>query len=199
MRESAMPAAGEDDHALVAAAQRDPRRFEPLFRRYWEPVLRYCALRLGGDDAEDVASEIFVAAYAGLPRFRDRGGEGSGAFRSWLFTIAHHEVANRHRYRARHPANPWTAAAASVADPGDSPERAAIAADERDRLLALLDRLPERSREVVALRLAGLTDREIADVLGIRGDAVRQAQSRALAQLRTLLGPDPSGKWNGDA
>lgn len=193
-----MPEAGEDDRALVAAAQHAPHRFEPLFRRYWEPVLRYCALRLGRDEAEDVASEVFVAAYAGLPRFRDRGEDGSGSFRSWLFTIAHHEVANRHRYRARHPAHPWTDDAAGIADPDGSPERAALAADERARLLALLEQLPERSREVVALRLAGLTDREIADVLGIRGDAVRQAQSRAIAQLRTLLGPNPNWKWNGD-
>ncbi|MDQ3225403.1 MAG: sigma-70 family RNA polymerase sigma factor [Chloroflexota bacterium] len=181
-------AAGRDD-ILVAAAQRDPRDFAPLFARYWDPVLRYCALRLRDrQEAEDTASQVFVAAYAGLSRFRDRGRESS--FRAWLFTIAHHEVANAHRYRARHPAGSLTAAAL-VPDAAASPESRAVAADEITRVIAVLRELPERPRDVVALRLAGLTDREIAAVLGISGDAVRQAQSRAVTRLRERLGIVP--------
>lgn len=177
---------GDPDAALILAAQRDPHGFEPLFVRYWEPVLRYCALRLPDrQDAEDTASQVFVAAYAGLPRFRDQGGDGS--FRAWLFTIAHHEVANAYRYRARHPARSLTAAAA-IADPAASPESRAVAAADVARVMAVLRELPQRPREVVELRLAGLTDREIATVLGISGAAVRQAQSRALARLRHRLG-----------
>jgi RNA polymerase sigma-70 factor (ECF subfamily) len=195
-RNGAAPTAGADDRALVAAAQGDPQQFAPLFRRYWEPVLRYCLFRLRDDEAEDAASEIFVAAYAGLPRFRDRAAGGS--FRAWLFTIAHHEIANRHRHRARHPAHPWSEAAERIPDPRDSPERAALAAAESAWLLAQVRALPERSREVVELRLAGLTDREIAGVLGISGDAVRQAQARAIAQLRARVGATPSERRNAD-
>jgi RNA polymerase sigma-70 factor (ECF subfamily) len=182
--EANRPDAG--DGALVAAAQRDPRDFEPLFLRYWEPVLRYCAFRLRSrDEAEDAASQVFVDAYAGLHRFQQRGEESS--FRAWLFTIAHHEVANRHRYRARHPAGPLHAAA-EIADPVGSPEPAAMVAGDIAQVLVLLAELPPRLREVVELRLAGLNDREIAVVLGISGEAVRQAQSRAVAQLRVRMG-----------
>jgi DNA-directed RNA polymerase specialized sigma24 family protein len=44
--------------------------------------------------------------------------------------------------------------------------------------------------------LVGLTDREIAEVLGITGQAVRQAQSRAVAQLRIRMGVTPHAKRN---
>lgn len=187
--EAIRPDAG--DGVLVAAAQRDPRDFESLFLRYWDPILRYCTFRLQSRaEAEDAASQVFVDAYAGLHRFRDQGGEGS--FRAWLFTIAHHEVANRHRYRVRHPAGPLDAVAAEVADPATSPERAGVAAGDIAQVLIVVGELPARLREVVELRLAGLNDREIAGVLGISGEAVRQAQSRAVAQLRTRMGVAPS-------
>lgn len=190
-------AQGDSDAVLVAAAQRDPQAFAALFARYWDVVLRYCRLRLiDRQEAEDAASQVFVDAYAGLHRFRDRGVDGS--FRAWLLTIAHHEVVNRHRYRARHPARPLDDAD-DAPDQTPSPEQAAVAAGDIAQMVALLDRLPARPREVVQLRLAGLTDREIAAVLGISGVAVRQAQSRAVAQLRGLMGViDTRQKRHGD-
>jgi RNA polymerase sigma-70 factor (ECF subfamily) len=179
---------------MVLAAQRDPHEFAALFTRYWDVVLRYCRLRLlDRQEAEDAASQVFVDAYAGLHRFADRGAEGS--FRAWLLTIAHHEVVNRHRYRARHPASPL-AAADDVRDQNPSPEHAAIAAGDMAQVVTLLGQLPARSRGVVELRLAGLTDREIAAVLGISGEAVRQAQSRAVSRLRGLMGISPDTESN---
>jgi RNA polymerase sigma-70 factor (ECF subfamily) len=179
---------------MVLAAQRDPHAFAALFTRYWDVVLRYCRLRLlDRHEAEDAASQVFVDAYAGLHRFADRGAEGS--FRAWLLTIAHHEVVNRHRYRARHPASPLDAAG-DVRDQTLSPEHAAIAAGDMAQVVGLLGQLPARSREVVELRLAGLTDREIAAVLGVSGEAVRQAQSRAVSRLRGLMGISPDTERN---
>jgi RNA polymerase sigma-70 factor, ECF subfamily len=187
------PGVGADDVALVAAAGRDPHDFAPLFLRYWDPVLRYCTVRLRDHhDAEDAASQVFVDAYASLHRFQDRGGAGS--FRSWLFTIAHHEIANRHRYRVRHPESPLEDMEESF---GTNPTvEQAETTDELARVTALVQELPDRPREVVELRLAGLTDREIAEVLGISGQAVRQAQSRAVAQLRIRMGITPHAKRN---
>ena len=66
-------------------------------------VLNYCYHRLGTwSEAEDAAQQVFLHAYTALGRFRDR----EGSFRSWLFTVAHHEVANRRRGQRRHPTVP---------------------------------------------------------------------------------------------
>lgn len=170
------------DERDIAAAQRDPAAFAPVFHRYWPLVYRYCALRCTCPaDAEDVASQIFVRALAKLPSFVPRS---RGAFRRWLFTIAHHEVASRHRYDARHPAIPLEVTNEHSMSIEPSLEQAAITAVDAAQLMDQVRGLPPRLREVVEFRIAGLTDREIAEVLGISGPAVRKAHSRALTHLR---------------
>jgi RNA polymerase sigma-70 factor, ECF subfamily len=169
--------AGEDRLA-VARARRDRAAFEPLYRRYLPDVYRYCRFRLGDrETAEDVTSLVFVRALDRLGQFRD------GSFRAWLFTIAHRATVDHHR--ARRPVVPLDAAA-EVASPDPSPGAAAELAEDGRLLLEHLARLPPPQRQVVELRLAGLNDREIADVLGERHTAVRTRQSRALARLREL-------------
>jgi RNA polymerase sigma factor (sigma-70 family) len=176
----------EDEPLMVARAQRDPAAFEPLYGRYFDSVFRYCRIRLGdATAAEDATSQIFINALAALPRFqRDLH---SGSFRSWLFTIAHNVVANQHRQRARHPALPL-AHATDMHDVSPSPEDAAMSSETRQTVHALLAHLTVEQRQVVELRLGGLTDLEIASVLGRNHGAVRAAQYRAITRLRALLG-----------
>jgi RNA polymerase sigma-70 factor (ECF subfamily) len=178
------PAADAADELLVAAAQRgDPRAFALLYDRYQDPVLRFCFFRLGTwDEAGDAAQQVFTDALGSLPRFRDR----DDAFRSWLFRIAHNEVADRHRRRARR-ADADLDEAAEFVDPAPSPEALAVAADEGRAVRAMLARLPREQRAVSELRLAELSGPEIAHVLGISHDAVRKAQSRAVARLREFV------------
>lgn len=174
---------------VIARAQRDPAAFAPLYETYFDTVYRYCHARLGdGPAAEDAASQVFTNALAALPRFR--ADERPGAFRSWLFTIAHNVVANQHRSRARRPVGSL-ADADDVVDAGPSPEDEAVTAEARQTIQTVLAHLTEEQRRVVELRLAGLTDVEIARVIGRKHGAVRAAQYRALLKLRTLLAPGP--------
>jgi RNA polymerase sigma-70 factor (ECF subfamily) len=183
------------DAALVAAARRDPAAFERLYDRFADPVLNFCYYRLGAwEEAEDAAQQVFANAYAGLDRFRDR----DGSFRSWLFTIAHHEVANRRRGQARHPSVPL-AAASGLYDAGPTPEELAVAAEEQGRVRALLAELSDDQRRVLELRFAGLTDVEIGGVLGRTPGAVRAVQARGVGRLRQLLATRPARQGGGHA
>ena len=173
--------ADASDADLVRAACVQPAVFGQLYERYFEVVYGYCQRRL--DDrsaAEDACAAIFSRAFASLGSCRhpDR-------FRSWLFTIAHHEITDR--YRAREPVTDLEAVAHTLRDPGRSPEDSAIAADERRALHEALGTLPPDQRHVIELRLAGLTGSEIAAVVGRRHGAIRALQHRAFARLRTLL------------
>lgn len=182
------PADAVGDAALVLAARADPLAFDQLFDRYGDPVLTYCYYRLGTwEEAEDAAQQVFANAYAGLARFGERAESSTGSFRAWLFTIAHHEVANRRRGHVRHPAASLEAAA-ELADPGPSPEEMAVAADRQGHVLALVSQLSVDQRRVLELRFAGLTDAEIGAVLGRTPSAVRAVQARAVARMRGLLG-----------
>jgi RNA polymerase sigma factor (sigma-70 family) len=63
---------------------------------------------------------------------------------------------------------------------------------ERDALRIELDKLPRRQRAVLVLRYyAGMSDLEIAEVLGCGAGTVRGYASRALAALRVELRPTP--------
>jgi RNA polymerase sigma-70 factor, ECF subfamily len=171
------------DATLVAVAHRDHEAFAALYERYADPVLNYCYHRLGTwSEAEDAAQQVFLHAYTALGRFRDR----EGSFRSWLFTMAHHEVANRRRGQRRHPTVPLTEAD-TLRDLAPTPEDHAIATDRQDRVRVLLSHLSDDQQCVLELRFAGLTDLEIATVLGRRPGAVRGVQARGIAHLRHLL------------
>jgi RNA polymerase sigma factor (sigma-70 family) len=68
----------------------------------------------------------------------------------------------------------------------------AVAHAERDALRTELDKLPKRQRTVLVLRYyAGMSDVEIAEMLGCRPGTVRGYASRALAALRVELRPVP--------
>jgi RNA polymerase sigma-70 factor (ECF subfamily) len=173
-----------DDAELVIAAQIDHRDFASLYERYQDDLLRYCFYCLGNwDDAADGTQQIFANAFANLKSFQDR----DDSFRRWLFTIAHHEVGARLRRSGRWPEGPL-AEYDEFEDPAPTPEDLAIAGDDHQRLRALLANLSPKPRQVCELRLADLTDKEIASILGMNEGAVRTAQSRAVEQLRDLMG-----------
>lgn len=183
----AHPAAGQLDETadadLVRLAKANPHAFAPLYLRYRDPILNYCFYRLGDhEDSEDAASVIFVKVLDHLPRFVERG----NSFRTWLFRIAHNEITDRHRHRARHTNFPLDHGR-GLPDPASPPEDAAISRDTRDHLRQVLAQLPPRERAVLELRTAELSTREIADVLRISEQGVRTAQSRAVSRLRGLL------------
>ena len=184
------------DAELVRLAQAAPRAFADLYLRYRDPVMNYCYYRLGDREAsEDAASVIFIKALDHLPRFAERG----DSFRTWLFRIAHNEIADRHRARIRHPNLPLTEEL-GLRDRAAPLEDTAIAADNRERVRDLLGGLPLRERAVLELRAAELTTPEIAEILQISEQNVRTAQSRAVSRLRGLLAdPGRAAPEKGDA
>lgn len=182
---------GVSDALLVVRAQRDPAAFAPLYELYFDPVYRYCYHRLGSwEAAEDAASLIFTNVLAALPRYRVR--DQPGSFRSWLFTIAHNVVVNQQRANRRRDLRPLTDAA-EVMDAAPTPEATALASDAARMVRAVLEHLSPDQRQVVELRLAGLTDAEIGRVLGRKAGAIRMTQYRAALRIRALLGPEREG------
>ena len=178
--------AGDPDLPDVLAAQHDRAAFGVIYRRYLDRVYGYSFHLLGDHhDAEDVTERTFVAALAALDGFRDTG----ATFRSWLFRIAHNQLANALRARSRHLVEPLDSVPEPMA-PTD-PAGIADAADEARRLRAGLSRLSEDRRQVVVLRFVdGLTAREVGAVLDRSEGAVRVLQHRALRELARYLDGD---------
>lgn len=179
-----------DDAEIVARARDDLHAFAPLYARYAETVYRYAYRRLHDHDgAADATSQTFLKAISGLGHYR------GGSFRAWLFTIAANVVADAHR--RRRPAMPLDliSLSASPVDTSPGPEELALALESAESVTKLLARLTPEQGDIVALRLAGLSGVEIAEVLDKSVTAVRSSQFRAYARLRQLL--DPSAAKEG--
>jgi RNA polymerase sigma-70 factor (ECF subfamily) len=179
-----MAAASRSDAELVAEARRDPEAFAALFDRYWDPIFGFCYLRLGDwHEAEDVASQVFLNTLTSLPRFESRGTEDT--FRAWLFGIARNLVGTSHRHRSTHKKEPIELAAGAI-DAKNAPDELAVAAEEHEQLLWLMNQLAPDQRELLELRLAGLSAVEIGRVLGRTPEAVRKAQSRTTSDSPSI-------------
>ena len=124
-----------------------------------------------------------MAAMMALPRYQDQG----RPFLAFVYGIAAHKVADAHRAAGRNKADP-TDVVPERMDVHAGPEQMAINADAGDRMNALLQLLPEKQREILILRVVvGLSAEETADAVGSTAGAVRVAQHRALARLKTEI------------
>jgi RNA polymerase sigma-70 factor, ECF subfamily len=170
------PQAETDERLLIAAAQKDPRRFAELYEAHFERIYSYVARRVHDRAAaEDVTADVFHQALANLPRFEWRG----APFAAWLYKIAANAIADRGKRAARESGS-------LAAEPAADPEEPAIEDSERRaQLYRLVRELPEDQRKVLVRRFAEQRSiREIANELRRSEGAVKQLQFRALAALR---------------
>lgn len=179
--EVGVPGVGSDPDAILALrARNDPEAFGLLYSRYAHRVISYFLLRTGSrEDAEDLASQVFVRAFEALPRFRT----GEGTVRSWLFAIAHNLAVNHHR--SRRPTVPIDTY--EIDDGSLALDERMSQTDDLVRLRRALMSLTNDQRRVVELRMAGLTGIEISLAMGKSHAAVKMLQHRALDQLRLVL------------
>jgi RNA polymerase sigma-70 factor (ECF subfamily) len=164
---------------VVARAQRGDRlAVEEVLQAVRRVAIRYCRSRLAGPGegfgiADDVAQEICLAVYRGLPRVR-------GPLVAYVYGVASRKVADALRER---PLRVYPLETVEQrADPRPGPEETVIASA---RVAGLLDELSPVQREVLVLRvMVGLTALETGLALGLHAGNVRLIQHRALNVLR---------------
>ncbi|MFG0320198.1 MAG: RNA polymerase sigma factor [Planctomycetota bacterium JB042] len=167
----------EEELALVRRAVDEPRAFAILYRRHYDRMATYLYRRTGDPHAtEDLLSELFLAAWRGLPRFEPRG----VPVRGWLYGIAT-RLANR-RARRRRPVE-------SLDDPGAIEGRDRTdGRDDADEVRTLLAPLsPNHQAALVLHYVEGLSVDEIAAALGIRPGTVKSRLDRARRKLRSQI------------
>jgi RNA polymerase sigma-70 factor, ECF subfamily len=138
------------------------------------PLFRYLlSLGLPEHDCEEIVQEAFLALFRHLQRGRPRHN-----LRGWLFRVAHNlGLRKRQRTRATEEI------VDSAVDPAPNPEAQFAAHQTQQRLMAVLEALPEQDRRCISLRAEGLRYREIAQVLEISLGSVSVALTRSLARI----------------
>ncbi|MDQ1394119.1 MAG: hypothetical protein QOF30_3096 [Acidimicrobiaceae bacterium] len=159
----------------------------------FEAAVYTTALRMSGraDDAEDLAAETFLRAYAALRQY-DPARIVELQLRPWLITICLNAWRNQVRTAARRPARDTRTFVPEPAATGESPEEAAERNDEADQLAGWLQRLADKQRTAIVLRhVVGLPYAEVALVLRCPEGTAKSHVSRGLTQLRALMSHDP--------
>jgi RNA polymerase sigma-70 factor (ECF subfamily) len=169
------------EEVLAAAQAGAPWALQRLYEDLAPVVTGYLRLR-GAIEPDDLASETFLNVFHTIAGFR--GDEA--AFRSWVFTIAHHRMVDDWRRRGRRPVTePLDAAPAQV---GGDVEVEALSSLGSTWMRDALEALSEEQREVLLLRIvADLSVAEVAAIVGKRAGAVRALQHRGLERLRRHL------------
>jgi RNA polymerase sigma factor (sigma-70 family) len=158
-------------------------RLEALYRSSRDDLYAYVVTLLGDRaSAEDVTALAFERAFARRRSF-DRG---RGDERAWLFGIARNAALDELRRRRR--------ARVLLVEPDSIPEQSPPSSDDdelelrraavRDALAALAP----RERELIALKFhAGLTNSELAGVLGVSESNAGTMLHRAVQKLRRAV------------
>jgi RNA polymerase sigma factor (sigma-70 family) len=176
------------DRELIAGLPRQPELMGVLYERHAAAVFRYLARRAGPSAAEDLLSEVFIAALSASSRV---AAHESGSALPWLYGIGLN-VLRRH-FRQQRPAPGVTR---DFGMDWDAVDDRLDAWAERGRLRVALAVLTDSDRELLLLvGWEGLSQAEAATALGISHGAARvrlhRARKRALSALEKL---EPGGR-----
>ena len=173
---------GEGPDADAVASQ--------LFRERYGRLVQTARLLVDDTEtAEEVVQEAFVRLYSSWRRLRDPD-RAEAYLRSTVWNLARDRLRHRRTIRhhqavtARGPDVTGTLRAREPAGPAD----AVVDHERRQQLVAALDRLPARQRDCLLLRYwSDLSERDIAETLGIGTGSVKRHVHRALRRLSDEL------------
>jgi RNA polymerase sigma-70 factor, ECF subfamily len=138
-----------DSELVERAVSGDQAAFSDLYTRWASDVRRYVGSIVSNRwDAEDVTQDVFVKMLCGLDHYTP----AAGGFSAWTMRVARNAAFDHLRRR-----RPWRALESVDLQPDD---RARV--DRGDSLRVALDAVTEAQREVLLLRLAGFTPRELS-------------------------------------
>lgn len=187
--------AAAEDALIERCRRRDVEAFGKIVDAYQNRVYGFVRRMVSdGEDAADIAQEVFIRAFQNIHRF-----DGRSSIRTWLFRIAHNLCVDRSRRSRRAPAEMRIDAfhgdeeAFEIADLRGSPEGVVL----EDELALAMERgiatLSEKLRSVLLLHdRDDLSYEQIAEVLNVPLGTVKSrlflARSHLQSVMKTYLG-----------
>jgi RNA polymerase sigma-70 factor (ECF subfamily) len=169
------------EHELVERCREgDERAFRELVERYKGLVFALVARSIpDAGRAEEVAQDVFVRVYRGLPAFR-----GDSRVSTWIYRIAVNLLAAERRQPSTEPLE----GTGEVPREFGTTDRAFDEVTLRDRMEKALQRLPVHYQVLInGHYLKGMRYEELAEALGLPLGTVKTHLHRAKKQLRHLL------------
>ena len=188
-----------EEEALVAELQAGSEEaFAWLIARFHQPIYSLLARTVQDREAAaDLTQEVFVKVFRGVGSFH-----GESSLRTWIYRIALREASNQRRWWTRHkqqeiPIEQEMVEAGTgrpvqlkemLADPAESPYEMALHEENRARVEAALNKVPEPFRSTLILRdIEGFVYEEVAEMQGVNLGTVKSRLVRGRAALKAIL------------
>lgn len=169
--------ATQEQALIELAKQQDEDAFRKLYDAYLPAIFAYVASRAQQQcDAEDIVQNAFSKVVHYLPDFEYRG---AGSFQAWLFTIASSQISDFYARRIRSNGQ------VPLDELSELPSQS-MSAEEIADLNMLIEKLSSRGREVLRLKLQGISNRDIAAALGLDERTVSSHFRKGLRELAKL-------------
>ncbi|MEO0651872.1 MAG: RNA polymerase sigma factor [Planctomycetota bacterium] len=174
---------------LERLPERDPAALERFFDLYFDRIYAYVRGMVRSEHlAEDLTQDVFLLIHRGLPSY-----DPQRALRPWVFTIAINRVRDFWRSRVHRDSQREASIdeddARELEGDVELPEEPLLQAEDATAVRDAIEKLPDGMRETVHLRIfEELSFAEIGELLDRNEVAVRKRYSRALEELRRLLG-----------
>lgn len=172
----------DSDAELVAGCRRgEEAAMEALYNQYKRRVFGLVTRIVGASDAEEVAQDVFVRIFRGLPKFR-----GDSALGTWIYRLSVNAALSyaTKRGRRRHVGDEPLAYIPAPTGPQRDPQL-------QDKLERAMAQLSPGYRTVLVLHdVQGLSHEECANIMGCRVGTSKSQLHKARAKMRTLLGPE---------
>ena len=185
-----------DEQLMLACQRGNEKALDALYQRYYRPVLTFI-YRIVQDShlAEDLTQETFLRIYNNRLNWMPKS-----KFTSWLYRIARNLcIDEKRRYWNRlvtadsqfHDADEENTSFMDRVEDNSMNARETCASKIDERMIQeAVNQLSEEQREVIILnKYQGLTYIEIADIIGVTPESVKQRAYRAHLRLREILEP----------
>ena len=166
--------------------------FKEVYDRHARMVFNLCLNYLQNrQDAEEVTQDVFVKVHDGMSEFR-----GEAALRTWIYRIAINSCLDRLKAAKREKRSVWR----MLGFTSDGTERIAgsnfdhpgVRMEQREateRIFEHINKLPPQQKAALVLKtMEGLSQNEVAEVMGTSAKAVESLLSRARQQLKKDIG-----------
>jgi RNA polymerase sigma-70 factor (ECF subfamily) len=168
----------DDRKAQMAAGRETNAAVERIWRSYHAGLRGFIRSRVGDEAlADDILQDVFVKIHAGIGALED-----GGRLKGWIYAITRNAVIDHYRARRKLERLPEGLAAPEL----DADERARR--DIEGCLVPLIRRLPDRYQRAVMLsEIEGLTQKRVAERLGLSLSGAKSRVQRGRAMVKEML------------
>lgn len=185
------PKANSLDALVAEAMAGNEAAIDKVIELHYQDILYFAIKKVGTQDGQDVAQHAISCIIDRLESLKD-----PAKFKSWMMSLVYHDCIDYMRQLKQR-----NDATISIIDPEENfleqiadddrellPEAVLVSEEDRKLVLEVLDQLPENYADCIRLRYYdGLSNPEIAEVLGVDEKKVRNDMHRGLALFKKRL------------